>query len=161
MDIDIKKKYYFDNTNLEEFYSTIWYGYLTYIEIDIIIPYYELNDLLTEICDINFYINFDDNKIYISVDSDTKYYFYQFEKDIKNIILKIEEKFNINIDKGEFNAVELKFNSNQYKYTISRECSSTRKIILKKKILNWATYNKKKNTSDIDNLCAKTNSLNL
>lgn len=156
-------KYYFDNTDLNERYCTVWYGFLEYEgnQINISENFHktsnrDLEDLLTQICDINFYINLIDNRIYISVDNDVKYYTYDFEKHIKNMILMIEDKFSIYIYLGEFNAIEYKPDSNQYKYTISRQID--KKIILKKKILNWSAYNKKK---DITSLIEKTESLKL
>jgi len=135
----MEKRYYFDNTQIDANYSTIWYGFLIYDSsknnISITENYYQksnsiLDDLLCEICDVNFYINIINNYIHISICQDCKYYYYQFEKDIKNVIKEIENKFNVTIESGEFNAVECKYNGNQYKYTITK---NNQNIILKKK----------------------------
>ena len=141
------KKYYYENTFLETKYFTLWNGYFKYNgnKIKVSENYYqesnrELDDLFVEICDINFYISLIDEYIYISVDSDSYFYSTNFEKTIKKALKEIEIKFNIIIECGEFYATEVKHMGNQYKYTISK---SNNKIILKKKILNWDTYNKK------------------
>lgn len=126
-------KYYFDNTNILNNYSTIWYGYL-YSKIDE--PYlnessiWQLNDILVEICDINFYIYLINNYIHLSICMDSKYYVSNFEKDIRKAIKALKKKLNINIEKGEFFANECKPMGFQYKYTISTD--STNKISLKK-----------------------------
>jgi hypothetical protein len=157
-----EQKYYFDNVN-PDIFSTVWYGFFLYEENDIQIPisenYYqqsnrELDDLLSEICEINFYVTLNNNYIYLSIDSDTKYYYYYFEKNLKDIILKIEEKFNIHIQNGEFNAIEYRPNGNQYIYTISRSNDENKRIILKKKILNWGVLElkKKRKAFDVDNI---------
>jgi hypothetical protein len=132
------KRYYYDGYNLDKNYATLWNGFLEYNSNTIELTEdriekntnRELDDLLTDICNINFYIYILDSKIYISLCQDSKYYYYQFEKDIKLIIDKIENQFNIKIDNGEFNATELKHQGNQYKYSISKDIDS--KIILKK-----------------------------
>ena len=161
--MEVNTRYYFDNTHINERFCTVWYGFLQYEGNPITLSgnYYQksnriLDDLLTEICDIHFYINLVDNRIYISVDNDVKYYTYDFEKHIKDMILRIEHTFSIHIFVGEFNAIEYKPDSNQYKYTISRHVD--KKVILKKKILNWSVYNKKK---DVSSLIEKTESLKL
>ena len=161
--MDTHVKYYFDNTNINQNFSTVWHGFLEYEGNSITLSddYWQksnriLDDLLTEICEIHFYVNLIDNRIYLSVDTDVKYYTHDFEKHIKDMILRIEHTFSIHIFVGEFNAIEYKPDSNQYKYTISRHAD--KKIILKKKILNWAVYNKKKN---ISSLIEKTESLKL
>ena len=91
---------------------------------------------------MNFYINidFDNSSIYISLCQDSRYYYYQFEKDIKLLINSIEKDCLIYINCGEFYANEIKHDGNQYKYTIIKKNSE---IILKKKILNWTTYDAK------------------
>ena len=147
-------KYYFESYNLQERYSTLWHGFLKYDGIQIpinrehilstnnkLLYNIDLNDIFTEICQLNFYISLIDNYIYISHDNDELYYYHQFEKSIKNAIKETELKFNIVITNGEFYGNEIKHNGNQYKYTISKKDD---KIILKKKILNWDNYDNKK-----------------
>jgi len=144
------KRYYFDGTDLDKNYATLWNGFLEYNSNTHIIDNTNkaLDDLITSICDINFYISLFNSKIYISLCQDSKYYYYQFEKDIKLMIDKIENQFNIKIDNGEFNATELKHQGNQYKYSISKDIDS--KIILKKKVLSWKI--KRSLCKDLDNL---------
>lgn len=147
----MEQKYYFDNTNIDTNYSTIWYGFLIYNSLKNNIPdsipisenYYQksnriLDDLLSELCNINFYVNIINNHIYISICQDSKYYYYQFEKDIKIVIKEIEAKFGLTIESGEFNANECKYNGNQYKYTITK--NKDKNVILKRRILNWTNY---------------------
>jgi archaellin len=69
--------------------------------------------------------------------------------------MKIEKKLGININYGEFNAIEVKHYSNQYKYIILKNDDNS--ILLKKKTLNWDNYEeqkhkkkKKKIEEDID-----------
>jgi len=165
----MEQRYYFNNTNIDNNYATIWYGSLIYDQTKNIIPisenYYQksniiLDDLLSEICNMNFYVNIINNYIYISVCQDFKYYYYQFEKDIKNVIKEIENKFDVIIESGEFNAVECKYNGNQYKYTISK--NNDKSISLKKKILNWENYeSKKRKVSKIDELNESTKNLKI
>ena len=165
----MEQRYYFNNTEIDNYYSTVWYGFLIYDQSKNNIPisenYYQksnpiLDDLLHEICNINFYVNIINNHIYISVCQDFKYYYYQFEKDIKNVIKEIENKFEITVESGEFNAVECKYNGNQYKYTISKDKDNN--IILKKRILNWENYeNKKRKVSKIDELNENTKKLSI
>jgi archaellin len=154
------KRYYYDGYDLDKKYATLWNGFLEYNSNNI--EYTkdrgdntnrELDDLVTNICNINFYIYILNSKIYISLCQDTKYYYYDFEKDIKKVIGEIEDKFKVKIDYGEFNATELKHHGNQYKYTITKD--KTSKIILKKKILNWDNFESKskkikKNKDDIN-----------
>jgi hypothetical protein len=157
---NIKDKYYFDNTNLLTKYGTLWDGFLTF---NFNIQNWKipenmnsvLSDILVEICDINFYTNIIENNIYISLDTDSYFYYYDFEKTIKSAIIEIEKKFEINVNYGEFNAIEVKHYSNQYKYTISKNDDNS--ILLKKKTLNWDNYEeqkqkkkKKKIEEDID-----------
>ena len=53
----MSNQYYFDNTNLLTRYYTIWYGFINYKTINpIILDESLVNDVLTEVCDINFYI---------------------------------------------------------------------------------------------------------
>jgi hypothetical protein len=147
------KRYYFDKTDLDSKYSTLWNGFLEYDSNNIELTQdreekntnKELDDILSEICNINFYIYLLDSKIYISLCQDQKYYYYDFEKDIKKVISEIEIKFKVKINYGEFNATEIKHYGNQYKYTITKDKNS--KIILKKKVLNWEI--KKKTKDDI------------
>lgn len=144
---NIKNKYYFDNTNLLTKYGTLWNGFLTF---NFNIQTWKmpenmnsiLSDILVEICDINFYTNIIENNIYISLDTDSYFYYYDFEKTIKSAIIEIEKKFEININYGEFNAIEVKHYSNQYKYTISKNNDNS--ILLKKKTLNWVNYEEQK-----------------
>jgi len=141
---NIKIKYYFDNTNLLTKYGTLWDGFLTF---DLIgqIPSNansQISDILVEICDINFFTNVIDNNIYISLDTDSYFYYYDFEKTIKSALMEIEKKLGININYGEFNATEVKHYSNIYKYTISKNDDNS--ILLKKKTLNWDNYEEQK-----------------
>jgi len=153
-----KTKYYFESYNLQTRYFTIWHGFLKYDGIQIpinrehilsennkLLYNIDLSDIFSEICELNFYISLIDNYIYISHDNDELYYYYQFEKSIKNAIKKTELAFNIVITNGEFYGNEIKHNGNQYKYTIIKKDD---KIILKKKILNWDTNNSKKVKND-------------
>jgi hypothetical protein len=147
------KKYYYEDTFLEKKYPTLWTGYFKYNgnQIKISENYFqqsnrELDDLFTNICDINFHISLIDEYIYISLDRDSNFYSINFEKTIKNVLKEIETKFNVIIYYGEFYGTEVKHMGNQYKYSISH---NEDKIILKKKILNWDTYNKK--SADIEN----------
>jgi hypothetical protein len=61
---------------------------------------------------------------------------------------KIEEICDINITYGDFNATELKHDGNQYKYTITR--AEDKKIILKKRVLNWEVFEKKRKEHSVD-----------
>ena len=141
-------KYYFQNTIVETEFPTLWDGYLTYDAdklIEISDGYFqksnrELDDLLQEICDINFYVSLIDNNIYLSVCRDSHFYYQDFEKNIKKIIKEIEIKFNISIKSGQFNANEVKHRGSQYRYTINKDND---KISVKRKILNWETYDDK------------------
>ena len=140
------KKYYYENTFLEEQFPTLWDGYLFYegINIPVSTNYFQesnrdLDDLLAEVCDVNFYVTLVDNYIYLSVCSDFRYYAAKFEKDIRKMIKALESKFNIVISNGEFYANELKHHGNQYKYSISQND----KIILKKRILNFDSVDNK------------------
>ena len=143
------KKYYFENTDLDKIYSTLWNGELFYNgdKIPISINYFqesnrELDEILAENLNVNFYVTLADNNIYISCCSDFKFYYYDFEKNIKRTIFNIENKFKIYIYLGNFNATELKHEGNQYKYAISKNKED--KLILKKRVLNWDTYESKK-----------------
>jgi len=151
-------KYYFEDTTLNTKYPTLWNGYLLYNGENISISenYWQrsnriLDDLLTDICDVNFYVTLIDNNIYLSVCGDSSFYYYNFEKTIKKAIKNIEKKFNINITESEFFATELKPMGNQYKYSTSKNCDvdGNEKIILKKKTLNWITYENKNETDNI------------
>ena len=167
--------YYYEAYNMDEKYNTLWNGYLSYINGTIPINHTytqnkdkfilesnkDLEDLLAEICNINFYISLSDNKIYISHDTDEKYYYFQFEKNIRIVIKEIEDKFNVFITDGEFNANEVKHGGSQYKYTISK----TDHISLKKKVLNWDNYESKKkkktNNESDSNIIKQINDLTI
>jgi hypothetical protein len=164
----MSNRYYFDNTQLSTKFATIWYGFFSFngiisvsSELSSISPISILGDLLTSICDINFYVNIDSNNIYISLCSDSHYYASQFEKDISNIVREINSKLKIKIESGEFKAFEQKHNGNQYKYTIT--FSKTGKINLKKKVLNWDVVEKKKKTdvSEINTLSNDVSNINI
>ena len=138
----MSKKYYFDIPYTRK-YETIWYGYLEFdkkIEIfinDISLFY----DNFTELFDINFYINIEDNKMYLSIDNDWNFYGYdRFENDIRNIITHIEKHLSkneiINFISGEFTAIEYKPDGNQYKYKLTNNLDQ-KKIDIKKRVLNW------------------------
>ena len=138
----MSKKYYFDIPYTRK-YETIWYGYLEFdkkIEIfinDISLFY----DNFTELFDINFYINIEDNKMYLSIDNDWNFYGYdRFENDIRNIITHIEKHLSkneiINFISGEFTAIEYKPDGNQYKYKLINNLDQ-KKIDIKKRVLNW------------------------
>lgn len=139
----IDEKYYFTNTQLSKVYATLWNGFLKYKKLDDNpISFLDMDNILVDICNINFYVNLDNDNINISLCQDEKYYYYQFELHIKKVIKKFEEYFNIQIISGEFNATELKHQGDQIKYTITK--TSDNKISLKKRILNWENYEKKK-----------------
>lgn len=136
------KKYYYEGTFMEHKFPTLWNGFLTYngMPIPISLDHYqdsnrELDDLLCEICDINFYVSLIDNHIHMSICSDSNYYATDFEKNTKKMIREIEKKFNVTVIDGEFYANEIKHNGNQYKYNILKD--DKEKIILKKKTLNF------------------------
>ena len=150
----IDDKYYF--TKIMK-YPTLWHGFLAYKRINNeAIPWLDLDNILIDICDINFYISKDDNNIYLSVDRDECYYVNQFEKHIKKVIKEIEIKLQIKIESGEFNANEVKHNGSQFKYTI---CKNNDKIILKKIVLNWNLLNK--NRDDDEDVSDKISKLNI
>jgi hypothetical protein len=156
------KKYYFDNTNLDKVHATLWNGYLVFDSSAANVlesKENELDEIFIEICNINFYINIINNIIYISLCQDEKYYFYQFEKDIKIVIELIQIKYKIKIESGEFNAIEIKNFGNQYKYIIKN--TKNDKISLKKKILNWDSYENKKVKIKKIELSDELNKINL
>lgn len=136
----MSKKYYFDIPYIRK-YETIWYGYLEFDNIkdyDISLLY----DNFTELFDINFYINIEDNKMYLSIDNDWNFYGYdRFENDIRNIITHIEKHLSkneiINFLSGEFTAIEYKPDGNQYKYKLTNNLDQ-KKIDIKKRVLNWS-----------------------
>ena len=147
------KRYYFDESCDSPIYSTIWTGMLNCVECTIPISenYYqksnrELDDLLADICDVNFYITINENTIYFSVCQDFRYYYHDFEKHIKKVINAIEEKFSIKIINGEFSATEIIHKGTQYKYTITKNDNGS--ISLKKRVLNWSSYEKKSKKDD-------------
>lgn len=135
----MSKKYYFDIPYIKK-YETIWYGYLEFDKIkdcDISL----LNEVITEITNISFYINIETNKIYLSVDNDGNYYdSSRFENDIRNIIIHIEKHLSknevVNFISGEFTAIEYKPDGNQYKYKLTNKLIE-QKIDIKKRVLNW------------------------
>ena len=131
-------KYYFDNTNLLNKYPTLWRGHFKYNIDSTYIDINKLNilkDIINEITKINFYINIEENYIYISLCQDSLYYHHEFDKDIIKIINEIENYFNINIEEGEFHAIEVKHYASQYKYIISKNINN--KITINKKIFNF------------------------
>jgi hypothetical protein len=134
-------RYYYDNCDLNKNYATLWKGYITYEgNNNIIINLLDIDNILIDICDVNFYIILENNNIYLSLCQDTKYYYYQFERHIKKVINKFEDFFKINFIYAEFYATEVKHVGNQYKYTIT---NIETKLVLKKKTLNWSVYEKK------------------
>lgn len=140
----IEEKYYFMNTDLDKRYATLWNGYLKYNKLDeSSISFLDVDNILIDICNVNFYINIDNNNINLSLCQDENYYYYDFEKHIKKLIKKIEEICNLSIIYGEFNANELKHNGSQYRYTIQKDMD-TDKVILKKDTLNWEKIKKRK-----------------
>ena len=144
--------YYFTNTKLETSYPTLWDGYIHFKKKDstpIILQ--DIDNILIDICNINFYIKIDILHIYLSMDQDEKYYHYQFEKHIKKIINTFEEMFNINVINGIFNATELKHQGNQYRYRISKKIDN--KIMVSKKVLSWEVIDKKNKKTEWDNIC--------
>jgi hypothetical protein len=140
----MSKKYYFDLPYIKK-YETIWYGYLEFDKIkdfDISDNISLLNEVITEITNISFYINIEDNKIYLSVDNDGNYYdSCRFENDIRNIIKHIEQYLSknkiVNFISGEFTAIEYKPDGNQYKYKLTNNLTE-HKIDIKKRVLNWS-----------------------
>jgi hypothetical protein len=140
----MSKKYYFELPYIKK-YETIWYGYLEFNKIkdcDISNNISLLNEVITEITNISFYINIEDNKIYLSIDNDGNYYdSCRFENDIRNIITHIEQHLSkngvVNFISGEFTAIEYKPDGNQYKYKITNNLTE-HKIDIKKRVLNWS-----------------------
>jgi len=150
--INSNEIYYFTNTKLETSYPTLWNGYIHFRKNDITpIRLEDVDNILVDICDINFYIKIDISNIYISMDQDEKYYHHKFEKHIKKIINKFEEMFNITVINGIFNATELKHQGNQYRYRISKKIDN--KIMLSKKVLNWEVIDKKSKKEELDDVC--------
>ncbi len=150
--INSNEIYYFTNTKLETSFPTLWNGYIHFKKIDTTpIRLEDVDNILADICEINFYIKIDILHIYISMDQDEKYYHHQFEKHIKKIINKFEEMFNINVVNGIFNATELKHQGNQYRYRISKKIDN--KIMVSKKVLNWEVIDKKNKKEELDNIC--------
>ena len=154
----MSNKYYFENSIVETKFPTLWHGYFLYknnmndenninnktkllLNTSILSNISEIDNILVEICNINFYISILDNYIHLSLCRDENYYCHDFEKHIKIIIKSIEDKLNIFIYEGSFDANEVKHNGNQYRYSISKVEDS---IILKKKTLNWDLYENKK-----------------
>jgi hypothetical protein len=154
----INEKYYFlvkTGVDINVTYPTLWHGYLKYKrQNDDPIQWLDLDNILVDICNINFYIDIDDEHIHISLDRDENYYAHQFDTHIKKVIKQIEERLLIKILEGEFYANEVKHNGSQYKYNI---ICNTDKIILKKTILNWEILNKGNDKSS--NKKSKPNSI--
>ena len=107
------KHYYYDGTDLSIKYATLWNGFLIYSLKEEKPDHLIINDILTEICNINFYISITDDHIYISLCQDSQYYFHQFEKHIKTVIKEFEDKFKISISNGNFNATEIRHQGDQ------------------------------------------------
>ena len=161
MDKENQDKYYYqtcsyinyqEERKLQQIYPTLWQGFLKYkgdkIEIKEEYKFHQksntiLDDILVDITDTNFYVNLKNDYIYLSLDSDSYYYYYNFEKQIKKLIKKIEKEFKIYVTEGEFFATEIKHLGNQYCYEITRK--ENNKIFLVKKVLNWEIYAKKIN----------------
>ena len=159
-------KYYYDDPRFNnKKYRTLWKGHLTYKgeSIPISEDYYqysnrELDDIITETCNINMYCNLQNNTIYLSSDCDFNFYYYDFEKTIKLLIGNINSKFSVQIYCGEFNAHELRIDGDLYKYTI-KELNG--KISLKKKILNWEVIGKKRKLENDSEITLEIDKLNL
>lgn len=148
--MDGDKIYYYLNTNLDKNYATLWKGYLYFKRNDNIpINLNDVDTILVDICNINFYIKIDLLHIYLSMDQDEKYYYYQFEKHINKVMNEFEKMFNISIINGIFNAEELRHDGNKYRYLISKKKDNKIKLI--KKILNWEIYDKKNKKDNYDN----------
>jgi len=147
------ERYYFDKNLEKNWYQTIWAGFFqTKIDEPYIASNKEnldkMNDLLIEVCDQHFWININENYIYLSADMDERYYYYQFEKHVKKAFLEIEKQFNVNIEIGEFHGTEVKHMGSQFYYIVNRFEENDNKLTLRKKVLNWETYEnlkKKKN----------------
>lgn len=158
----ITEKYYFLDkkcVDINTKYPTLWDGFLKYErKSDQYIEWLDLDNILVDICDINFYIHTDNDSIFLSVDRDESYYAHQFEKHIKKIIKQTEEKLDINIISGIFNANEVKHNGSQYKYTISKDKD---KIILKKTVLNWEILNKNRDNDDENEITNKVSKIRI
>lgn len=134
-------KYYWDDIshiNVLERYKTIWKGTLinTNIDSNWLKPdeVKQFDDLLINICDRNFYINVDENNIYLSLCQDSPYYYYEFEKNILKLLRSAEKKFNITINEGEFYCWECRPLANSYRYRIYKKDN---KFKLKKSVQNW------------------------
>jgi len=141
------KRYYYDECtfNVLEKYATIWKGFLkkkniddNWIKCD---ELRKIDDLFAEKYDINFYTYLDEDYLYISLCQDTKYYYYQFEKDIIKMIKDIQKLCQIEIGEGCFEAWECKPYADSYKYTIYRE---EEKLKLKKIKVNIEKYENQK-----------------
>ena len=137
----IDTKYYYENPKYEKLFKrhiTLWNGHLQgnnekWLKKE---DYSKFNDIIVDTCECNFYIHLDENNLYLSVDADTEYYHYDFEKGIFKLIKRLEKEFDIFIDGGEFFAIECKHSGSQFKYTIYRDNKENNKIKLKKKVLN-------------------------
>ena len=147
----IEQHYYFEDPKYEELlnkkYYTLWHGYLKgskekwFQEKD----YSSSSDIITDACDINFYRHYTEDHLYLSLDSDERYFYYQFEKNIFKMIKDLEKNFDVFIEEAEFYANEIRHNGDQIRYTISRKKDNSHKILLKKKVLNWKSFDAKVN----------------
>ena len=145
----IEQNYYFEDPKYDELlnkkYYTLWHGYLKGNKDKWIKEkdYSSSCDIITDTCNINFYRHYTEDHLYLSLDTDERYFYHQFEKDIFKIIKKLEKKIDIYIEEAEFYANEVRHNGNQIKYTVLRDKNKSNKIILKKKIMNWINFDKK------------------
>ena len=125
--------------NVLEKYTTIWRGeinknnqnelWIKNEKDDI----QKLDDLIIELLDRNFYINLDENNIYLSLCQDSPLLYNEFEKNILKFLRNLEKNFNICIEGGEFNCWECRPYADIYKYTIFKKDN---KFKLKKKKIN-------------------------
>jgi len=139
--------YYWDNTthiNVLEKFKTIWKGTIKSENIDEnwIKPdeIKKLEDICTNVAERNFYVNLDENHIYLSLCQDSPYYYYEFEKNIIKLLKEIEKNFEIKIGEGDFYCWECRPMANAYKYVIFKKDT---KFKIKKTVLNWEKYETK------------------
>lgn len=138
------KRYYFDeNENYTLIYSTYWYGL---INIDKEIStnddnMFYIKDIFKTKYNIELqWLGIDKNQIRLTIHRNMKYYYYQFEKDILNIIKDIQKKCEFKVEIAIFEAWESKHDSDHYKYTIKRV---NQVLKLSKKKLNIEKWNSK------------------
>ena len=84
--------------------------------------------------DRNFYLDMDENNIYISLCPDSPYYYNEFEDSIINMLKELEKQYNIKIGNGEFYLWECKPMANTIKYKIYKK---NYKFKIKKNINNY------------------------